>query len=477
MRNLKSIILSAVMLISLTVSAQRQTVHVVALNDMHAYIDRAAALGGIIDSLRALYPELLVLSSGDNRTGNPINDDYEQTNRPMMEIMNEFGVAASALGNHEFDGRKAGFEANTKQAKFPFLCANISVPANEGFKIDPYKVFDVAGVKVGVVSVVQVNSRGIPDCLASNVEGLTFSDPVKAAVKYGDIVRNQCDVKLLLTHLGYERDTIVAFQVGDYDAILGGHSHTHVPSNTRYNNIIITQNENKMKYCTLLEFTVENGEVVDKWSKSIKVANTKQRNEKIANMVVEYNNNPYLNEAIGHLAKPISNIDEMGSFVTTSQLAAVDADVIVQNHGGVRYETHDAGDFTRKDVLMLEPFGNTMCLYRVNGADIKKILEQTYANDENRRPFVAGFKYEMTVSKDGSKPFKSVKIFKENGKKIKDKKTYTLAANNYVVSITLLKDREGNDTGKKSSSCIWDYLQNNGPLDFSNVVRTKIIEE
>ncbi|MBQ5541230.1 MAG: bifunctional metallophosphatase/5'-nucleotidase, partial [Bacteroidales bacterium] len=58
-------LLTAFLAFSLSLSAQKKTVQVLALNDMHAYLDRAAALGGVIDSLRAINPNLLVLSAGD----------------------------------------------------------------------------------------------------------------------------------------------------------------------------------------------------------------------------------------------------------------------------------------------------------------------------------------------------------------------------------------------------------------------------
>lgn len=476
MKIIKSIVLSALMVLAMNVSAQKKTIHLLALNDMHAYIDNAPALGGIIDSLRGLYPELMVFSSGDNRTGNPINDECDETNRPMMEIMNAFGVKASAIGNHEFDGKQSGFRKNAEVAEFPFLCANVKVNDTLGFRIDPYKIFDVDGVRLGVVSCVQVNPRGIPDCLADNVAGLTFSDPFAAAEKYGEIVRKQCDVEILLSHNGIENDTVWAFKLGNYDAILGGHSHTYVESNTFYNGVLYTQSLNKMKYCTLVEFVLEDGQVIDKSSKIIKVGDTKLHSKKLEDMLKKFNNNPSLMESAGKLAKPINNVWEMGSMVADAQQYVAQTQLIVQNYGGIRYETHPAGDFTIKDAKMLDPFGNIVHIFKVNGAELKKIIEQTYIGDEERIPFVAGFKYDIVVDKK-TKQVKAVHIFNEKGKKIKDKKTFTVGCNNYVVSITFLKDRDGKSIGKKTSECLIEYFRAKGPLDYTNIVRNKLIEE
>ena len=87
----------------LAVLAQKQ-VHIISANDMHANIQRMPQLAAIVDSMRAQYPSLLVLSAGDNRTGEPVNDMYKIPAYPMVALMNQIGFDATTLGNHEFDG-------------------------------------------------------------------------------------------------------------------------------------------------------------------------------------------------------------------------------------------------------------------------------------------------------------------------------------------------------------------------------------
>ena len=49
-------------------------VRILSVNDIHANIDQFPKFATMVDSLKALYPDLLVFSAGDNRTGNPIHD-------------------------------------------------------------------------------------------------------------------------------------------------------------------------------------------------------------------------------------------------------------------------------------------------------------------------------------------------------------------------------------------------------------------
>ena len=60
--------LAAVCLLGAAASAERKEVHILSVNDMHAKIENMPKLAAIVDSLRAIYPDMLVMSAGDNRT-------------------------------------------------------------------------------------------------------------------------------------------------------------------------------------------------------------------------------------------------------------------------------------------------------------------------------------------------------------------------------------------------------------------------
>ena len=94
---MRKMVLSALAaMMALTVSAQeRRELHILSTNDMHAAIECMPRLGFVADSLRALYPDLLILSAGDNRSGEPLNDMYEIPAYPMVSLMNIVGFHAT----------------------------------------------------------------------------------------------------------------------------------------------------------------------------------------------------------------------------------------------------------------------------------------------------------------------------------------------------------------------------------------------
>ena len=125
---------------------EKKEVHILSANDMHAAIECFPRLCFVADSLRTLYPDLLVLSAGDNRSGDPINDMYEIPAYPMVALMNIVGFHATTLGNHEFDSGQAGLAELINMSDFSYLCANAHPAASTGIHIRPYQKFDVGGV-------------------------------------------------------------------------------------------------------------------------------------------------------------------------------------------------------------------------------------------------------------------------------------------------------------------------------------------
>lgn len=107
---MKKLFLSIVTLALLSVCgvAHGETIRILSTNDMHSAIEKMPQLAAIVDSLRSIDPFLLVLSGGDNRTGNPYNDLYQPVSYPMVSMMNLIGFDASALGNHEYDSKVEG---------------------------------------------------------------------------------------------------------------------------------------------------------------------------------------------------------------------------------------------------------------------------------------------------------------------------------------------------------------------------------
>ncbi|MCF0208318.1 MAG: metallophosphoesterase, partial [Bacteroidaceae bacterium] len=98
---MKKLFLSFLLTLSFAICsyAQDGKLKFLAVNDMHSHIEYFPQLAFIVDSIRAICPDLQLVSGGDNRTGNPWNDMAAEPNLPMVELMNTLGFNMSVMGN------------------------------------------------------------------------------------------------------------------------------------------------------------------------------------------------------------------------------------------------------------------------------------------------------------------------------------------------------------------------------------------
>ena len=218
------------------------TVGIVAINDFHGALEPprlsvsapdgkggavsvpsggAAWLASAIDSVRAKYPNNVVVSAGDLISASQFASSIH-LDEPAIGVMNRIGLEFNAVGNHEFDQSRAellrkqtgGCEKYTtrepcqvekfKGAKFRFLSA--STYTEDGSTLFPasgLKSFGsgAAKVTVGFIGLTLKDTRNLvsPD----GIRGLTFGDEADAINAAVPRLKQQgADAIVVLIHQG-----------------------------------------------------------------------------------------------------------------------------------------------------------------------------------------------------------------------------------------------------------------------------------
>ncbi len=454
--------------------AQTYDVHILSANDMHAKLENMPMLSAIADSLRAIDPYTLVLSAGDNRTGDAVNDLYSVPTYPMTALMNFIGFDASAFGNHEFDSKQEGLRTVLANSNFPYICANVKCAPELGINPVPYIVFDVAGVKVGIIGVVELGRHGHPDAHPDYLKGMTFSPPEEAIEKF-KWLRDEVDVLVLLSHIGFEDDVVMANKYPMFDVIVGGHSHTQIKGGEMHNGVLVTQNVNRLKRVTYTTIKVVDGKVVAKEAKNIEVETYPKKNEVAEHIFQFFHNNPMFQKQLA-MAEAFSNREELGSLICDAMATVANADIAIENYGGVRYDTKQAGPFTIDDVLRLDPFGNACVETTLTGEEVKQLLLSCGGSDYDF-PFVSGVTCDIIIDKKDSTKVKDVRIYTKDGKKLNPKRKYKVVTNSYVAAISdSPRQDQGHDIGMICSDMLIKYLEDQKTIDYRGVSRLKRIK-
>ena len=472
---MKKLLLSAMAaVVALTVSAQeRRELHILSANDIHAAIENMPRLGFVADSLRALYPDLLILSGGDNRSGDPVNDMYETPAYPMVALMNQIGFQATVVGNHEFDSNQDGLARLIDLGAFATLCANMEPDKKWNMHVKPYKYFDCGGIKVGVLGITALGSLGTPESHPTRVSEIKFMDPLETIKKY-EFMRKECDVMLLLSHLGYESDVKFSKELPWVDIIVGGHSHTQLDGGEMHNGILITQNMKSLPYATHSTLVLEGNKIVEKKAERIAIAGVKRENKVLQELVRYFGENPAFKRVLAVAETPFTNREELGNMVVDAYRTEGKADVSFQNAGGVRMDYVPAGEMTVGDVLKMDPFQNALVEANITGKELAEMLISCYEHDKYRFPFVSGFKCDVTFDPATNK-IKKLVLLDENGKKLNLKKTYRLVANSYAVAVspTNRKD-QGRNLTMTSPETIKNYLEHQGKVSYQGTSRVNV---
>jgi len=462
----KIILSSLLMLAVVSLSAQKcRELHILSINDPHAAIEQFPRLGFVADSLRALYPDLLILSAGDNRSGDPINDMFEIPAYPMVALMNQVGFHATAVGNHEFDSAQDGLARLIGLGTFSTLCANMEPDPKWKMHVKPYQVFDCGGISVGIIGITALGSMGTPESHPARLTDIKFMEPLETIQKY-QFLRDKCDVVLLLSHLGFETDVKFSAELPWVDIIVGGHTHTQLDGGEIHNGILITQNAKGIPYATHSTLVLEGQKIVEKKAERIAVKGMPSVNKTVAELVRYFSENPAFQRVLAVAETPFDCNEELGCMVCDAYVAETGADFSYQNAGGVRIENHPAGDMTVGDVMKMDPFQNALVELHVTGKELSEMLISCYDNDKQRFPYVGGLTCDI-VTDPATLKIKKLTLYDKDGKKLNLKKTYHVVGNSYSVAVSPTnRADQGQSMGITTPEVIMNYLEHQSRISY-----------
>ncbi len=227
------------------ISPGQKQITILHTNDVHSHIDpfpsthsRFPNAGGIgrradlIRQIRNENPNTLLLDAGDIFQGTPYFNFYG--GELEFRMMSKLGYDAATIGNHDFDNGIDGLLAQLPNASFKLLSANYDFTNTvlEGM-IDPYRIFNVDGIKIGVFGLgIQLAGLVTKELYRETV----YLNPVEIAQDTAQTLKSEkgCDLVICLSHLGFEygndpqrpSDVSLCARTENIDLIIGGHTHT-----------------------------------------------------------------------------------------------------------------------------------------------------------------------------------------------------------------------------------------------------------
>ena len=379
-------------------------------NDTHANLDNIAKRVTLVNEVREENPNNLLLDAGDVFSGTLYFNEFEgQADLPFMNLMK---YDAMTFGNHEFDlgSSENGHQSLAdfiKGAEFPFVAANVDFSADANlaaFEKDGYTdaaangeiyegiIKEIDGEKVGIFGLTTEETATI-----SSANDVAFTDYIESAKDAVAAFEAQdVDKIIALTHIGYDdnanvdNDKELATAVPAIDVIVGGHTHSKLVEPVKIGKTVIVQSEQYNNFLGKLDVTFNAaGDVTAYEGELLPVAaaaedaDAKKLLEPYKAAVEEVKNEEIgvtLEDALnGERASVRTGETDLGNLITDGMLAAgkvIDKDVTIAltNGGGIRASL-DAGPITKGDVLTMMPFGNSLAIMELTGAELREALE------------------------------------------------------------------------------------------------------
>ncbi|MCO5144382.1 MAG: 5'-nucleotidase C-terminal domain-containing protein [Oligoflexia bacterium] len=452
---------------------------------------------------------LVLLDGGDlfqgtlesNRfLGKPVIDYYNLLPYRAASVGNhEFDYGPRKKGDKD---RLGAFKDRMAQANFPFVQANIFWKKQKTLwrekNLYPSVVVNAGAYKVGIIGLTTTTTPA--KTLPQNVEELEFRDFYEPTVQEIKNLKSRgVDFIFITTHEGGEKvggplhDLLHKLPPGSIDAVVSGHAHAEV--HEFVNGVPVIQSKARGLNFGRIDLYVDkktkkiNPEftkihemhwICGTWFKNSDSCDQQQAKKDLASKkysvsdlfplrAAQYEGivitpdlsvreilAPYFAEAdeIKKEKLGIAKVDfdyyssgesQMGDlFLDAFHWKFPQAKIVYLNGGGFRRKLFQ-GDITYGDIYEVSPFDNYAVTVRINGRDLKDILEVGLSGSQSI-PMIWGAtvaysknnRIDRDINKDGKKePWErssNIDVRWNNGQPVKDIEQFWFATNDYLVS-------------------------------------------
>ena len=477
-----SLLMAVVMTFSLAVTANAAEetaqdlngdIVILHTNDVHGAIAGYAKVAALKDAYEARGAYVLLMDAGDFIQGDPTVSTSEGAT--AVELMNLAGYDVVSLGNHEFDYGYQNLKNLEADADFAIVDANVLYNGRVAFE-DNLVFTAPDGTKIGVfgLDTPETATKAHP----AKIQGVTFlagEDLYDCAQEQVDALTVEgCNYVICLGHLGIDdesagnRSIDLLENVDGIDVFIDGHSHSTradlldaTDGTGMVGNTMVTSTGTKLESIGVVTIdaegviTTSTTPVADLTAEDADVAARAAAIQK--EIDDEYGTVFAKTEvALNGEREPGNRTEEtnLGDLITDAlvwgaEREGTEVDAAVTNGGGIRASIA-AGDITKKDINTVLPFGNTLSIVQVTGAELLEALEaSTYCTPTSIGGFpqVSGIEFTVDTTKAydqgelypgstyyGPKSIQRVTIETVGGEPFDANATYTIATNDFMAA-------------------------------------------
>ncbi|MED1945773.1 MULTISPECIES: bifunctional UDP-sugar hydrolase/5'-nucleotidase [Brevibacillus] len=358
------------------------TLHILHTNDLHSHFDTMPRIATCLSKHREEWEgkgeHVLAVDIGDHMDRMDIRSEasFGKTN---VEIMNRSGIQYATIGNNEgITLPKDKLNELYTDARFTIITGNLFEPTTNSVPswAVPYAIHTVGELRLAILGMT------IPFGPSYQSMGWEIKEPIPILREQIAALRSSVDVVILLSHLGYQTDCMLANEIDGLDIILGGHSHRVLPHGERLGGTLITQAGRFGEYV---------GHVKLVWDgKRRRITDMQAELLQPEQYQVDESLNQFIKRekawAENRLFQPIVQLEQdmhigwteetpYGSFIAASIRKWTGAEIGMAN-GGLLLADLPRGSLSFADLLHSMPHPINACAVTITGAQLATVLEQ-----------------------------------------------------------------------------------------------------
>ena len=324
----------------------------------------------------------LYLDSGDQQTGTIFASLVEDGvhGGAVLQVFNRLGLDASVYGNHEFDFSYGNTRDLARLASYPFVCTNL-LDKSTGKSVSgtPWTIIERGGLRIGIFG---ITLELLPEKVkAENVRSVRILPPADAINLHLDEVDLKTDLIVVLSHQGFEADSLLATQLDDrVDLIIGGHDHIWAKQPPRVNGKYLLYSGSHLNWLGVADLDIVDDRVA---SLSNRLQPLTSTTNKFSTPLADYIQQKVLaieeqmSRLIGYIpvdwvpnkyeSTPVSRW--VANSLRMEYRAIYNPDLAIINNGGIR-KAIPAGPLTLGDLTEMLPFNNNVVVFSCYGRDL-----------------------------------------------------------------------------------------------------------
>jgi 5'-nucleotidase/UDP-sugar diphosphatase len=402
-----------------------------------------------LNNIRATEKNVLLVETGDILTGTLAAEiEYKGVvGGAIIEFLNRLNYDVWSYGNHDFDRGQRNALGLAKLAKFPTVMANI-IYRKDGklFPAEPFHIFELAGVKIGVIAVMEENF--LTEVEKETVKGLDVLPIVPTLNSYVPVLDKETDLIVVVAHGWFEEGVRIAKNVEGIEIVLVAAEDGKFKE---VDGVLVKSTKGHQETLGYLKVEVDNDRVIGYEERLIWLwadvrlkpapqvaALVREVDDLIGKEYSKVVGEAKAEQTVGHYpGEDIFMESPLGNWITDVMRWKTGAQIGFHNTGAVRTDIK-AGPVTKSDIFDVSPFHNTLVVFKLTGQQLKDALEVDVERGWDRMQ-VSGLKYKYYPKK--VRPYGEridyieIKggVLVNKGKVLWPEEIYTVVSNNYLV--------------------------------------------